>query len=249
MSSTSDKTESEVLSLIESDNDSDVEEMKVKKKWNRNDYFILVIDKWKCKKCDQTYNKQISGTILKNPYIKSHESFKGKKITEFLVKKTDRNFRKDLIRFIVNGNHAFNIVEEPDFKQLIAGLSSEIQIPSHQTIQREINSDFEENKLKLKSKISEINNKIALTTDIWTSMSERPYISITAHYVNANKSLSHILLDFRYIHFPHSGEQIMNILIEVFKEFEVQKRVIAITSDNSTNNISAIKQLNVFLEK
>ena len=54
MSSTSDKTESEVLSLIESDNDSDVEEMKVQKKWNRNDYFILVIDKCKCKRCDQT---------------------------------------------------------------------------------------------------------------------------------------------------------------------------------------------------
>jgi Cu/Ag efflux pump CusA len=80
-------------------------------------------------------------------------------------------------------------------------------------------------------------------------MSERPYISITAHYVNANRSLSHILLDFRYIPFPHSGEQIMNISIEVFGEFEVQERVIAITSDNATNNISAIKQLNVFLEK
>ncbi len=68
--------------------------------------------------------------------------------------------RKDLIRLIVNGNHALNIVEEPDFKQLIAGLSSEIQIPFHQTIQREINSDFEENKLRLKSQISKINNKI-----------------------------------------------------------------------------------------
>ncbi len=67
-------------------------------------------------------------------------------------------------------------------------------------------------------------------------MSERPYISITAHYVNVNKSLSHILLDFRYIPFPHFGEQIMNILIEVFTEFEVQERVIAITSDNATNN-------------
>jgi hypothetical protein len=86
MSSTSDKTESEVLSLIESDNDSDVEEIKVKKKWNRNDYFILVIDKWKCKRCDQTYNKQISGSILKKHFIKKHQNIKGKKITEFLVK-------------------------------------------------------------------------------------------------------------------------------------------------------------------
>ncbi len=54
-SSTSDRTESEVLSLIESDNDSDVEEMKVKKKWNKNYYFIVVIDKWKYKTCHQSF--------------------------------------------------------------------------------------------------------------------------------------------------------------------------------------------------
>jgi hypothetical protein len=49
------------------------------KMWNRNDYFIVVIDKWKYKRCDKTYNKQTYGTILKNHYIKSHQSFKGKK--------------------------------------------------------------------------------------------------------------------------------------------------------------------------
>jgi hypothetical protein len=77
-------------------------------------------------------------------------------------------------------------------------------------------------------------------------MSERPYISITA---NANKSLSHILLDFRYISYPHSGEQIMNILIEVFREFEVQERVIAITSNKANNNISAINNKIPFRKK
>jgi hypothetical protein len=45
MYSTSDKTESEVLSLVESDNDSDVEQINVKKKWDRSDYFIFVNDK------------------------------------------------------------------------------------------------------------------------------------------------------------------------------------------------------------
>ncbi len=77
MSSTSDKTESEVL--IENDNDSDVEEMKVKKKWNRNDYFILVIDKWKCKKCDQTYNNKFLEQFSKIIILKVMKVLKGKK--------------------------------------------------------------------------------------------------------------------------------------------------------------------------
>jgi hypothetical protein len=41
----------------------------------------------------------------------------------------------------------------------------------------------------------------------------------------------------------------MNILIEVFREFEVQERVIAITSNKANNNISAINNKIPFRKK
>ncbi len=73
MCSISEKTESEVSSIIESE-DSDVEEIKEQKLWNRKDYFVITNDRYKCKSCDKPYNKLISGNILRNHYIKSSKS-------------------------------------------------------------------------------------------------------------------------------------------------------------------------------
>jgi hypothetical protein len=53
MSSMSEKTESEVSSLVESD-DSDSEKVIKRKIWKRNDYFTNLNDKWKCKSCDKS---------------------------------------------------------------------------------------------------------------------------------------------------------------------------------------------------
>jgi len=206
-------------------------------------------DKWKCKSCDKTYNKLISGKILKNHFINNHSRGKGRKITDFLVKKIDKNFRKDLNSFIINGCHAFNIVEESDFKRMITNLSPDTQIPSRFTVKKDIQTEFEEKKTQLKYELSLIYNKIALTTDIWTSMSNRPYASITAHFVNSNKVLSHVLLDFCYIPYPHSGEQIKNLIIDVLKDYGIEDRIIAITTDNATNNIKGIELLNEYFEK
>ncbi len=222
--------------------------MKTEKKWNRKDYFIILDNKYKCKNCDKTYNKSISGSILKSHYLKNHQKIKERKITEFTVKKIGRNLRQNLIRFIVNGNHALNIVEEPDFKQLIVSLSPETQLPSRFTIKRDIETEFEDNRLKLKSNLSALNCKIGITTDIWTSMSERPYLSVTAHYVSSSRILCHVLLDFCYIPHPHSGEQMMSSLLEVFQEFNITEKITSITSDNATNNIRGIKLLNSYLK-
>ena len=98
---------SEASSIVLSDSETDEKDIKQKKTWNRNDYFDKLGDKLKCKTCDQTYNLRISENILKSHYVKSHQSIRGEKITQFLVRKTDDNFRKNLIRFIVNGGHAF----------------------------------------------------------------------------------------------------------------------------------------------
>jgi hypothetical protein len=83
---------------------------------------------------------------LKNHFINNHSRGKGRKITDFLVKKIDKNFRKDLNNFIINGCHAFNIVEESDFKRMIINLSPDTQITSRFTVRKDIQIEFEEKK-------------------------------------------------------------------------------------------------------
>jgi hypothetical protein len=48
---------------------------------------------------------------------------------------------------------------------------------------------------------------------------------------------------------PHSGEKIKNSIIDVLKDYGIEDRIIAITTDNATNNIKGIELLNEYFEK
>ncbi len=123
------------------------------------------------------------------------------KMTSFFktsAPKEPNTFRQCLSDFIISGNHAFNIVEEPEFVQMIRSLSSNIEIPSRFTIKRDIIQLYTDCKIKLIEISKEMNCNIAITTDIWTSLSNDPYIAITAHFFR-NENLCHVLLDFNLI--------------------------------------------------
>jgi hypothetical protein len=149
----------------------------------------------------------------------------------------------------VNGNHPFSIVEEEDFKKMIVNLNQSVSIPCRMTIQREITQSFTEYKSKLVSLLEANDSKIAITTDIWTSMSSIPYAAITAHFIGSNRKLSRVLLDFCHIPYPHSGEQVKNLLLNTFEDFNIMSKIISVTTDNATNNIKGLNLLNEYLEE
>jgi hypothetical protein len=247
MASNISEKESEESFSIYSENESEVEDMNAIRKWNRSEFFELVNEKWKCKSCNNVYNLKISSNILKRHHKNNHEIRHSRKISDFFKSDT-KDFRKILIKFIVNGGHPFNIVEEPDFKILLQCLSPKIEIPSRMTVQRDILKDFNDFKLKMISKFNENCFQIAITTDIWTSIANRPYVSITAHFIDNKRILQRVLLDFSHIPHPHTGEEIKNILLDTFENYKIQDKIISITTDNAANNKKGVKLLNTYLE-
>jgi hypothetical protein len=169
------------------------------------------------------------------------------KIDDYYKRKDMSDPRQLLIRFIVNGNHPFSIVEEEDFRKFIGILNSTFTIPSRFKIKRDIIKTFSDYKSKLITTFSKIDSKIAITTDIWTSMTNKPYAAITAHFVGENKKLSHVLIDFCLIPHPHNGEKIKNILLDTFENYEINDKIVSITSDNARNNIKGLNLLNEYL--
>jgi hypothetical protein len=95
---------------------------------------------------------------------------------------------------------------------------------------------------------SEFSFKIAITTDIWTSIANRPYLAITAHFIDVKRNLKQVLIEFCYIPHPHGGEQVKNALIKTLNKYNILKKVITITSDNAMNNIKGLNLLNEYLE-
>jgi hypothetical protein len=61
---------------------------------------------------------------------------------------------------------------------------------------------------------------LALTSDIWFGNAKEDYISVDAHYVNADWELQKRVIGFRLIEVKHSGENIAErITAAVVEEF------------------------------
>jgi hypothetical protein len=131
---------------------------------------------------------------------------------------------------------------------MIKSIKPDVIIPSRITIQRNCLQKYNDLKEKIIIEMNNLNSKVSLTTDIWTSISQQPYVSTTAHYFH-NKELQHLLLDFSLIPYPHKGEDIKIKVQEVIQEFGLLDKIIAITTDNASNNIKEIQELQLWLNE
>ncbi|KAI2666742.1 E3 SUMO-protein ligase ZBED1 [Labeo rohita] len=98
--------------------------------------------------------------------------------------------------------------------------------------------------------LSEVENELrdvahfATNTDLWTSRSTQPYMSLTIHFITSNWTLCSRCLQTSYFPGDHTGDLIAQGLRESLQSWGLQEnRQVCVTTDNATNNIRAL-QLN-----
>lgn len=119
--------------------------------------------------CDEVFPQPSTSTAVNN------RSTRQSKISGFTVRPMSITKRAkiddQLLRFIIKGYYAFNMIECPEFKKLIYLLDRNYDLPSRRTL-----SDSMLNKLydlvleEVRSDIQKNASYICLTTDGWTSL-------------------------------------------------------------------------------
>ena len=66
-------------------------------------------------------------------------------------------------------------------------------------------------------------------------------MAITGYFINRDWNYPEILLGFEPLDGPHSGLNLSNMLIKLFKKHDIVGRVLAITSDNASNNTTLVQ--------
>lgn len=79
-----------------------------------------------------------------------------------------------------------------------------------------------------------------LTTDMWSSRTCEPYICATIHYIVKWKIKS-VYLQATYFPQDHAGENIAEALGDVTTTWISNPNLVAITTDNGRNIVSAIQ--------
>src|SRR3954469_23973665 len=133
--------------------------------------------------------------------------------------------RNKLVKWIVIKQHPFTIVEEEDFINFVYSLYPKAEIPSADTIKRDIMELYTTNIAKMQTVLQELQSKISFTTDIWTSASMKSFLSITAHFIDSEWQLQNIIVDFVQIFGSHTGINIKNSFVSGLENLSIQTKV------------------------
>jgi len=84
----------------------------------------------------------------------------------------------------------------------------------------------------------------SITTDLWTAEHQnKGYISVTAHFVDADWVIQTRFLETRDMPVAHNAENTAEKVDQEMKEWKVRSKVVAATTDNGQNVINAVEKL------
>ena len=84
--------------------------------------------------------------------------------------------------------------------------------------------------------LSKVPSRISLASDVWTSCTFEGYISLTAHYVDANWKLNSKMLNFSHFPPPHSGREMAKVIYGFLEEWGIEQKIFSLTLDNASSN-------------
>ncbi|XP_078440370.1 putative transcriptional regulator tpeD isoform X1 [Wolffia australiana] len=89
-------------------------------------------------------------------------------------------------------------------------------------------------------------DQVSLTVDAWTVENDCTLMGITVHWVDMSWNLCKRFLAVRELVDKDNAESMADVILHVLKEFELESKVLAVTSDNASTNK---KMMTILAEK
>ncbi|CAF1004071.1 unnamed protein product [Rotaria sordida] len=87
---------------------------------------------------------------------------------------------------------------------------------------------------------------IALISDVWKNSRDLHFVSLTAHFRDANFNLISLTISFRQLVGSHITERRRKYRLYEITSLNIQNKICSITTDNATNIVAAISNVNYF---
>lgn len=127
-------------------------------------------------------------------------------------------------------------VENEGFKKMINTLDKRYALPSRHYFTRvALPALYEKCRAEVANEVSKA-EYFATTTDLWSSRTMEPYISLTIHYIDADFNLNTKCLQTVFIPEDHTGQNIAHGLREAMAAWGLnEEKLTCITTDNAAN--------------
>lgn len=149
-----------------------------------------------------------------------------------------------LLDLITIDMQPLQIVENEGFIKYSKKLNPDYVLPSRKKISQMLEDKYNICSSEIKQKLQDVEH-IALTTDIWSSDSQKSYISVTAHFIQNSKLQSLVILTSELAD-QHTSLNIANALRAILTEWNIFDKIVTIVTDNASSMKKAVKD---FLNK
>jgi hypothetical protein len=239
---------------------------------------ITAEEEWRCRYCDTTLatSGSTSGPsthlISKHNFIKGDErDAKATRIQQsmeqaFAIAAHNPHKRRKLdgetikqdelevlwVRAIVAANLPFRLVESPEFRAFLIYLNDEVTdtLPkNHTDIRKWVIRQYKSMKGMLKVAIRNARSKIHISLDLWTSPNTLAILGITAQFVNQDSKLQSVVLAMKEVEGEHTGGNMAKYVMEVIKDYKIEKQLGYFIMDNADNNDTLIASLSTTLRR
>lgn len=153
------------------------------------------------------------------------------------------HFKELLVRWIVCCHIALFQIENTYFRDMVFYLFPPLGnlLPkASNTIRRWVMDTFEVKREKLKHDLREARSSISISFDLWTSPNYLATLGVVAHFIDKNGDRRAAVLGLRELMGEHSGENMAEVLLQIFKDYKISGRIGYFMADNATSNDTCI---------
>lgn len=137
------------------------------------------------------------------------------------------------------------MIEHPEFQkllQLAQSAPSELAFPSRRTLQRQIQMKAQDQQKDILQKLPP-KAKLSISLDCWTSPFQQAFIAVTAYFIDIDWQYREVLLGFEPLYGSHTGLNLSTVVLDLLQKYQIEDRVLAVTTDNASNNGTLISSL------
>lgn len=168
-------------------------------------------------------------------------------MTQFTLNKSSKiKIDNALAYFIATNMMPYSLVEKEGFKLFVNALNPSYKLSGRKTLTESRIPSMYNDTRSIIGNIIKSASFFIFTTDCWTSSSNQPFIGLTCHFLNANFKLCSACLGCIELSEDHTGENIADVILVLFLEYEIPDlKICSVVTDYGSNIIKAVRNLNI----
>ncbi|EAQ85226.1 hypothetical protein CHGG_09240 [Chaetomium globosum CBS 148.51] len=168
------------------------------------------------------------------------------RMANHLISAFDRaEFQRRIVRWLISANLPFRTAEHPYLRDVFSYLNPSVDIQkanlSEKTVHALAVREVERHKDAVVKTLQESPGLVHLVFDGWTSRNRLSLYGVSAVFRDEEGTPHKIVLGLPEMSDRHTGENIAEAILDVIRNYGIEKKIGYFTVDNATNNDAALK--------